>query len=201
MRTTSTTIRWGRHGVLLAVIGLLLACAGTALAKPGPGKPEKPTHTVTMGLTGEADGEADGVATTCPGPITMTMVGRELGAYGKDLYLNVGVAWDRTKPEPLPPAVRTGCQADRAAGVSPVVLVITPGDDTVEILWRFDQYTWNEGKKFRVEVLELASVGAVSWTDGVVSGPFTFRRYTAGAWTSFGTHPLTFTLTIDPIGP
>jgi len=216
MEHSATCFRWRRQAVLLAVIGLLLASAGTALATPRA----KPVKQVTMTISGQY-----GLATTCPasGPIAMSGSG-VLRGRGQNLEANIDVGWDRVYDSvyvvPLPGYepitdtydALTGCHGnlglnvhtwDRPDPNNPGVLEITPRGDTVEILWRFDYYVDPDGrvmpngkKTLLLEFLEIASDGPVSWDSGIVSGSFTFRRYTSGEWVEFGVVELTFTMTI-----
>jgi hypothetical protein len=217
MRPSATCFRWRRCAVLLAVISLLLASAGTALAAPG----SKPAKQVTMALIADAEG----LATTClysgSGPIALSGSG-VLRGLGQDLAARIDVSWyrDYDVGYGLGGTSLTGCHGPglndhtgaRPDPNNPGVLEITPRGDTVEILWRFDYYVDPDGrvmpngkKTLLLEFLELSSNGPVSWTDtdddrgpDTVDGLFTLRRYAGGAWFSPFSDEihLTFTLTI-----
>jgi hypothetical protein len=189
--------------VLLMIVGLLMASAAPALAKPG--KPEEPTHEVAMGFV---EG-SDGLATTCQG-FTPTVI---MGAFsqegvldGRALQLETLIHYDGG-----------GLASCHGGGdpIEPLWITPYPGTNQIKLWWRFDYTRVGKATTF----LELISnpdfsakpttrwAGTVAWvdTDGdgapdTVRGPFTLRRHSSQGWEVLGEGlQLEFTLTITEI--
>lgn len=188
MRTTRRTL------LVLVVLALVLPLAAAAGAKPNKPAPVEPVYyQVELTLTGE-----HGLATTCPGPITM-----EFGDFGykagqntdpAELVITADIVWSRLLPEPTGDKVFSDeCHGSQINEPPPTwhgilqIKVDRAGNPT-GLVWHFDYYfvQTGHGKNQRTEALEwltLRSGDDFAATEtapgsGVydVSGTFTLYR-------------------------
>ena len=175
--------------MLLTLVGLLLASAGTATAKPGSGKPAPAEqYAVTM---------AGALATTCPGfapSVPMTSFGNTIEGRRQNLATEIGLGWERNIDVGYGTwgTALTGCHGNALPGsetdLYALWITLYPKEQQVKVQWRFDPAFDAQGDP--QELFELLSnpsrgkPGKVAWANGVVDGDFLLRRWNAGAsWT------------------
>jgi len=162
MRTTRRTL------LVLVVLALVLPLAATAGAGPSKPAPVKPVYyQVELTLTGDS-----GLATTCPGPITM-----EFGNYGYKavrptdpadpgpelaITADAGMTWSRHRPTESSGTFSGEChgrQINPLPPAWPAILQITAdrAGNPTGLVWHFDYYatqTTYKNNRVRIEALE-----------------------------------------------
>jgi len=166
MRATRTTL------LVLVVLALVLPLAATAGAKPNRPPVQPVYYQVELTPTGD-----NGLATTCPGPITMEFgnSGYKAGSNTDpaELAITAGITWSRLLPTPGSGAFSGEChgsQINDPPPAWPAILQITadPAGNPTGLVWHFDYYATQTtyGKdRVRAEALEWLTLRSLCAVD------------------------------------